>query len=201
MLYKVLYIVKYNGDIVVRMKKQMYLWICAVVLLTIVFGTVYVTVQQAQRNDADYPQIQMAEDTAAALNRGVPPSMLLGSSVQMDTSLAPLIIIYNMDGNPVGGTGYLHGEVPKIPKGVLVASREHEYHRVTWQPTGDVRIAAVAVPAHTYYVVGGRSMKQIERNERRSLALVSFGGVASLACVSLAFAAYKPLTAKDGKKS
>jgi hypothetical protein len=131
------------------MKKPTYLWIGTALLLLVIFGTIYVAIQQTQRNDADYPQIQMAEDAAAALDKGVSSTMLTGGSVVMETSLAPFTVIYNADGKPISGTGYLRGELPTIPTGVLLAARGHEYHRVTWQPTNGVRIAAVAVAAHS----------------------------------------------------
>ncbi len=177
------------------MKKPLYLYACIAALLVIVFGTVYAVVQQMQRNDADYPQVQMAEDAASALNAGILPSMLTSGSVQMNVSLAPFVIIYDQNGNPVGGDGYLRGSMPKIPVGVLTAARGHDYHRVTWQPAEGVRIAAVAVVANKYYVVGGRSMTLVERNIQRTFAVTFFGGVASLAILSAMFALYYRPTA------
>lgn len=172
------------------MKRILCLWTCAVFLIVIIFGTIYVAVQQMQRNDADSPQVQLAYDAADSLNRGAPP-MTAGDgavgSVPMESSLDPFVVVYDGNGKPVGGNGYLYGSLPKIPMGVLMAARGHDYHRVTWQPASGVRIAAVAVVTDKYYVVSGRSLRLVEQNIQRTFAMVLFGGMASLAAVSAAF--------------
>lgn len=178
------------------MKKYTYLWMSIALLVVVVFGSIYMVVQQAQRNDADYPQIQMAEDTAAILNGGAAPGTVVNGSVIMGKSLAPFTLIFDKNGNIVNGNGYLRGTMPKIPMGVLTAAKGHDYHRVTWQPAGDVRIAAVAVAADNYYVVSGRSLKVVEQNIQRTLALCVFGGLVSLVVLSAAFVAYRPVVDK-----
>jgi len=177
------------------MKKFLYVWMCAAALLVIIFGTIYAAVQQMQRNDADYPQVQLAEDAAASLNRGASP-MSAGSgavgSVALESSLDPFVVVYDANGKPAGGNGYLYGNMPHIPMGVMLAARGRDYHRVTWQPASGVRIAAVAVAAKGYYVVSGRSMKLVEQNIQRTFAVALFGGMASLAVLSTAFAMVIP---------
>lgn len=171
------------------MKRTFYLWISAASLLVIVFGTIYAAVQQMQRNDADYPQVQLAYDAADSLERGAPPMALSDGavgSVAMESSLDPFVVVYDANGKPVGGNGYLYGNLPRIPMGVLTAACGHDYHRVTWQPASGVRIAAVAVAADKYYVVSGRSLQLVERNIQRTFVIALFGGAVSLAVVSVA---------------
>ena len=43
-----------------------------------------------------------------------------------------------------------------------------------------MRIAAITVAANNYYVLGGRSLKQVELNENASFILSFAGGMASL---------------------
>ena len=145
-------------------------------MLIVIFGSMYGLVQQTQRNAADMPQIQLAEDTAAALDSGAKPASLTKDHVDMSASLASFIEIYNRSGQPVSGSGYLDGTLPAIPLGVLQAANGTEYHRVTWQPASHVRIAAVTVSAHNYYVLSGRSLKEIERNENQTFLLALVGG-------------------------
>lgn len=152
----------------------------AAVIITIVFGTLYVALQQLQRSDADYPQTQMAEDAASALNQGVAPRNLVGSKVDMSASLAPFTIIFNKTGRIIAGSGYLHGAIPTAPFGMLAAASDRPYNIVTWQPNPSLRIAAVTVAARNYFVLSGRSLKVIELNENVTLILSGFGWIASL---------------------
>lgn len=149
-------------------------------ILCIVFGTIYVTVQQAQRHDANYPQIQIAADAAAALDRGAKPASLVGQAVDLNSSLAPFLIIYDKSGHVVTGSGYLNQRLPPAPYGILTAAQGKAYHAVTWQPQERVRIASVTVAANSYYVLSGRSLEQVEANENETFGLALIGGIASL---------------------
>jgi len=159
--------------------------LCAAATLAVIFGTIYTVVQQAQRRAANDPQIQLAEDAAAGLNNGAVPSSLVNGRINMSTSLAPFLIIYDKQGRVAAGNGVLDSAVPVVPLGVLRAAAGHDYHAVTWQPAGGVRIAAVAVAAQNYFVLSGRSLKEVERNENATLQLSLFGGVLALIPVSL----------------
>lgn len=75
--------------------------------------------------------------------------------------MSPFLIIYDQQGEAVAGSGYLAGQVPKVPIGVLNASNK-KIHTVTWQPREDVRIASVTEKSGNFYVLGGRSLKQTE---------------------------------------
>jgi hypothetical protein len=159
-------------------------YIGALAILVIIFGTIYAVVQQAQRTAANDPQIQLAEDTAAILNRGVSPSNLATAHVDMAASLAPFVLFYNNDGQVVAGSGYLNGSLATPPIGVLTAAKGHNYHIVTWQPARGVRIAAVTIAAKNYYVLSGRSLKQVELNENATLLMSLIGGVAAAIVLS-----------------
>ena len=157
--------------------KKLLPWFAAFLLLVVIFGTMYTVVQQSERRDANYPQIQLAEDTAAKLNQGADPKQLVGGTVDMAASLASFTIIYGKSGQVIGGSGYLHGKLPTIPYGVLAAAQGKDYHFVSWQPEPDVRIAAVSVAAKGYFVLSGRSLKEVEKNEAKTFQLSLLGGV------------------------
>jgi len=153
----------------------------------VVFGTIYATVQQSQRNNANSPQIQISQDAAADLNGGDSPLVLLGRNVDMKTSLAPFIIIYDKAGNVVNGSGYLNGKIPKAPIGVLTDSKGKDYNAVTWEPQDGVHVASVTVAAKNYYVLSGRSLTEVEKNETKSLQITLLGALAALILLGVIF--------------
>src|SRR3981081_1953762 len=122
-------------------------YIGAAIIVSLIFGTIYGTTQQAQRHDANYPQIQMAEDAAAALNHGAEAAALASGKVRLESSLAPFTIGYDKFGHVIAGSGYLNGAIPVAPKSVLASANGKPYSSVTWQPQSGVRIAAISVAA------------------------------------------------------
>lgn len=141
-------------------------WLPLAVVITAFCVLVYLAVQQAQRADANDPQIQMAEDTAAALNGGATVDAVVPkASVEISKSLAPFLVIYDRDGKPVVGSGLLEGQLPDYPKGALDSASQGGENRVTWQPNADVRIASVVVPYNNGFVVAGRSLREVEKRE------------------------------------
>jgi hypothetical protein len=165
--------------------KKLLPWFGVLAVLVVVFGTVNTVVQQAQRRDANYPQIQLAEDTAAALDHGGKPLSLVHGNVDLAASLAPFTVIYDKSGNVIAGSGYLNGHVPRAPLGVLTASRSDTYNAVTWQPQAGVRIASVSVAANNYYVLSGRSLTEVEKNENVTFQYSLFGGLVSMVLFGL----------------
>lgn len=164
--------------------KQTTPWITAALILVVLFGTIYAVVQQSQRLDANEPQIQLAEDVASSLNGGTQPSLLVNGAVNMRQSSAPFIIIYTRSGIVAAGSGFLDGKIPIIPIGVLRAANNKPYHFVTWQPANDVRIAAVSVSANNYYVLSGRLLTEVEKDEVHTFQLSSFGCLLALSLLT-----------------
>jgi hypothetical protein len=160
--------------------KRLIPWFGIAVILVVIFGTMYVILQQFERSDANSPQIQLAEDTAAMLNQGTHPMGAVGGYTNISTSLASFIIIYDKSGRVVAGSGYLNGVIPAAPIGVLLGANSSEYHAVTWQPQAGTRIAAVSVAANKYYVLSGRSLRLVEAQEDRTLQLAMVGCIISL---------------------
>src|SRR4051812_29656104 len=116
-------------------------WLATFAVLVVGFGTVYGAVQQSQRSDANMPQIQLAEDTVRAVSAVGKEVAGLNQPVDMKTSLAPFTNVYDAKGNPVAGSGYLDGKLPKIDPGILSSAKGQDYNAVTWEPKADVRIA------------------------------------------------------------
>lgn len=167
--------------------KKLIPWLGVVVIILLVFGTIYTVAQQAGRSAANSPQIQIAEDAAAQLNRGDQPVIVASGQVDIETSLAPFTIVYDKAGKVVSGSGYIRGETPKAPMGILAAARGRDYHAVTWEPKNGVRIAAVTVAADKYYVLSGRSLKLTENQASTTLLLSALGCLASLVVVGVLY--------------
>jgi hypothetical protein len=132
-------------------------------------GLVYLTVQQSLRMGANDPQIQMAEDAASALAGGASVDSLAPSAkVDIATSLAPFLVVYDDSGKIVASSASLHGENPLIPQGVLDYTRQNGEDRVSWQPENGVRIAAVVVRYDNGFVLAGRSLREVEKRESQT---------------------------------
>jgi hypothetical protein len=167
--------------------KKLLPWFAALALLIVTFGSIYAVAQQAQRRDANWPQIQIAEDNADALNRSGDPQVLTTDSVDFSRSLQPFIIIYDKNGKPLYGSGYLDSKLAQAPLGMLKAAQGKEYSAVTWEPKDGVRVAAVSVAAKNYYVLSGRNLKEVEKNENAALQLSLLGGIVGLMLFGLIF--------------
>ena len=146
---------------------------------------VHLAVQQSLRWGANDPQIQMAEDAAAVLAAGgTPESVLPSTMVEISSSLAPFLVIYNDAGQPVASSAILHGATPLLPAGVFDNARQNGEDRVSWQPEAGVRMAAVVVPyggPQPGFVLAGRSLREVEKREGQLGQITLIAGLAILA--------------------
>ena len=150
-------------------------WLPLALIIVALCGLVYLAVQQTLRQGANDPQIQMAEDTAAALTAGAPADTVLPTPrIDLARSLAPFMIVFTDAGAIQASSGLLHGQPPTLPTGVLDYVRAKGENRVTWQPAEGVRIAAVIVRtqgATPGFVLAGRSLREVEQREDQILQL------------------------------
>jgi hypothetical protein len=161
-------------------------WLPLAVVATMLCGLIYLAVQQSLRWGANDPQIQMAEDAAAALSAGGAPESVLpkGTQVEISTSLAPFMVIYNDTGEPLALSGLLHGAVPLLPAGIFDYTRQNNEDRVTWQPETGIRMAAVVVVyggAHPGFVLAGRSLREVEKRESQVEQITALAWLVTLA--------------------
>ena len=147
-------------------------WLPLAFIATALSGLIYLSVQQVLRQSANDPQIQLAEDLAARLIQGQPVSSLVQlAPVDMATSLAPFVIVYDEQGKVLGGSGQLGGTAPQVPAGVLAAARARGENRLTWQPKPGVRNAIVVThfssQTQSGFVLVGRSLREVEIREQQ----------------------------------
>jgi hypothetical protein len=156
-------------------------------LTTFIAGTAANISHQVLRMSANDPQIQMAEDAAQRLNAGEnAASIVPDRKVDMASSLAPFVTVYDDVGKPVASSASLDGIMLSPPRGVLDYVRAHGEERVTWQPRPGVRIASVVTRTASGFVVAGRNMREVEIRENNVLKLAALGWLAvNLALITI----------------
>jgi hypothetical protein len=99
---------------------------CAAV--TVIFGTIYAALQQNIRQSANDPQIQMAEDAAAALSVGAVPASVMPADrtvIDASTSLSPFIMVFDENGTLLESSMKVGDTLPVPPKGVFDFTRSN----------------------------------------------------------------------------
>ena len=159
-------------------------WLLAALVATAMALLTYTAVQQALRQGANDPQVQMAEDAAVALAGGAAPGNILPiAKVDPSRSLAPYLIVFDDAGRPIASSAELAGQTPTPPPGVFDYTRTHGEDRITWQPRQGVRDAAVVVRyagASSGFVLAGRSLREVEAREDQLTAMVGLAWLAVL---------------------
>jgi hypothetical protein len=172
-------------------------------LATCIFAAVYISEQQMLRTEANDPQIQLAEDTAARLSTKEDTVEVTSlPRVDISHSLSPFVIVYDANGKVIAASGELNGKIPQLPSGVLAFTKEHDDDRLTWQPQAGVRIAAVVKHFSgrtTGYVLAGRSLREVEKREN-TLQLQLFCGYIFTLVVILIGVMITPLPTRKKSK-
>lgn len=162
-------------------------WIPLAVLTVLICGTVYAAIQSDLRSGADDPQIQMATDARNALQSGASAQSLVPTAqIDIAQSLAPYLVIYDVNGQPVASSATLHGQALTPPSGVFGYARTHAMDTLTWMPEAGVRSAIVVVHYSDGYVLAGRSLRQVEQREDDALLTIGALCVFTLAMTFLA---------------
>ena len=158
----------------------------ALMIITVLCGLIYVTVQQSHRTGANDPQLQIALDLKNAIetNRST-VKWMPDDTIEISKSLSVFKIFYNKNGEPVQSTGFLDGQLPRIPKTVLDFTERNQEDVVTWQPQSGIRLAMVIESVKSPligFVAVGRSLKEVEKRESTLVTMVL---VAWLVCVGV----------------
>lgn len=144
-------------------------WLPLALVITGCCALVYGTVQQNYRLGLNDPQIQMAEDASGELARGVlPQSVVPAKMIDISSSLAPYVIVYDENLKPIAYSGTLEGEAPVPPKGVFDSAKQNQENRLSWEPQPSVRSAIVIrhySGEKSGFVLAGRGMREVEKRE------------------------------------
>lgn len=151
---------------------------------TVTMASIYATVQQSYRSNANDPQIEASEAIAEALHGDVPPDAIVGQNDPLDISktLSLFIILFDREGKVVGSSGKLGNSTPTPPKGVFDFAKNHSDDRFTWEPQKGVRIAAIVrkVEGDKGFVLVGRNLREVELREKQTLQMSAIAWVALL---------------------
>ena len=181
--------------------KKYYTGFAVVAIITVLFGSMYAVGQQSLRLSANDPQLQLADDAAAALKAGKSPDEVVSGQVDIATSLAPFVIIYTDEGKVVTGSGFLDGVVPTVPYGVLTHALPGADNIITWQPRPGVRVASVSASAGDYYVLSGRSLREVEHRADTLFLIAAPGWLVCIAILLGYMVASSPKMRPTRKKS
>jgi hypothetical protein len=159
-------------------------WIPLAIVIIALSGMLYLIPQQILRQGANDPQIQQAEDAAAALAKGANPKTVVPqATIDIAQSMAPFRMVLDESGRPLTWSGELHGLPPTLPDGVIDYVKHHGEDRITWQPEAGVRLAAVIVKVEGVnpgFVLAARSLREVEVRENQVLNLSVLGMAATL---------------------
>jgi hypothetical protein len=155
--------------------KDFLVFIIPFCVITMVFFTIYATVQQSIRQGANEEPAQLAYDAAHLLGRDwtatdTIDSVVFEKQVFLNTSLSSFVNIYDRNGNFVAGSGYLNGAPLVVPQGVFAYVADANEDRLTLEPQDGIRIASVIMrapvlrgsPLEGAYIVAGKSLADAE---------------------------------------
>jgi hypothetical protein len=128
----------------------------------------------------------MAEDAASKLNTGATPAFVVNRAavVDLSTSLATFVIVFDSKHNVLASDASLDGGVPVPPAGLLESATPGTPNAVTWEPQAGVRVATVTAAWNGGFVLVGRSLSRVERLEDNAGLIAG----ASLTCILAALA-------------
>jgi hypothetical protein len=156
------------------------------IIITVVFVVIYATVQQTYRTAANDPQIQMARDISAKLQKGKSIENFFTDTIDIAESLSSFTVFYNADGRAIRSSGFLDDNMPKLPAGVFNNAKVNGEHDVTWHPQEGVRMAMVLVHTKSLpvsYVACGRSLKETEVREGDLMKMLFMGWIVCVALI------------------
>jgi hypothetical protein len=160
-------------------------WLTAAIVVTLIFGSAYVALQQLGRRSAN-----AAPAAAAAAQVQLTGSETLGMPrLELTPDSGVFVVVYGDDDKPASGTATLHGSLPVLPAGVLQAARDSGSDAVTWQPEPGLRMAVVARSAPGKVVVAGQSLTPYEDRDRTVLIILAAGWLGSIVVLAAGYAA------------
>lgn len=160
-------------------------------LITFSSLTLYVTLQQALRLEADDDPSSRAQSTAALLSTGVDPAQFAPPHTTDLSTDSSFLLIADQSGRTVISTANIGGKLPTIPQGVYEYTAVHGSHHVTWAPAKSIRLATVVVPYRTPdsagFVASGVSLTDTERLVAHLGIIIGSGWIGSMIIASFFF--------------
>jgi hypothetical protein len=160
-----------NKNIMITMKRNIaeilgtWLPIAAVITVFVAYG--YLSQQHILRSTANDLPLQIVEDSAESLAKGMDPESA-APQVKSDLakSLGAFILILDDEQKELVSSMQLDNQTPIPPKEALDYAKEKGQNTVTWQPKNDVRVAIVIKYYNAEakgYVIAGQSLREVEK--------------------------------------
>ena len=162
-------------------------WAAAVIVTSILFGTLYLALQQLDRQSANDAPLRLASQVATEVREGQSATIDAQPHVDLSRSLAPFVVIEDAQGTPTAGSGYLDGKLVSLPSGVLSAAAANNQDAVTWQPRRGLRFATVTVPVGTQFVSAGQSLTPIESRDGNLMLITGLAWLVSVLVIAAAW--------------
>ncbi len=165
------------------------------VILTVIFGIIYIAVQQSYRTNANDPQVEVVGQVEEVIKQDVPLDAIVSEAEQIDMaeSLSLFVMIFDTDKKLVGSSATIDGQAPTPTDGAFEYAKQHSENRFTWEPKPGVRIAAVLASVDGKgFVLAGRSLKEIESREVALLKLVVIGWAIAILLTAILSVLLKP---------
>ena len=179
------------------------LWLFIAAALTAGAIGAYIVMLQIQRQAANDPQIQLAEDGAAALEKGRPLTQVMpADTIDVAQSLAPFVIVLDDAGKPLASSGQLDGRIPIPPPGVLAFVRNNGEEHVTWAPRPGLRLAAIVRRVggqHPGFIIAARSLREVQWRIGNLVRLIVIGWSVSVLALTGAVAVMVWMSGRGGR--
>jgi hypothetical protein len=154
--------------------------IAAIVVATILFGTIYVVALQLDRLSANDAPLRLASQVAAELREGQTKTLTAQPHVDLERSLAPFVIVESTQGNAIGGSGFLKDSLVSLPTSVLADAAKSGRNDVTWQPHAGLQFATVTLRVNSQFVSAGQSLAPENARAGSTALLVGAGWLIAL---------------------
>jgi hypothetical protein len=165
-------------------------WSAIAVIVTAMFASLYLVMQQIERQGADDAPGRLASQLASQLSSsGSGADASAADDVDLAASDATFFVIYDSADRPVSGTGRIDGGLAAIPAGVLDQARRTGTNHVTWQIADGRRFATVEHRAGDTVVLGGQSLAPTEGRIDQLGLLILVAWACVLAIVAVGFLA------------
>lgn len=198
------------------MNRRLVPWVLSLVLVTFFCLLLLFVVQKMYRQSANHPQIQIAEDAAAAFEQNQFTNETLKSSfesfvpsigqVDLGSSLSPWIQVYDASHEVIESSVSIQEAqtTPRVSSELFEGLRKRDQIRLTWQPRKGIRQAIVITKfsgLRSGYIVVGRSLREVEDQIRILTVIISaawFVMVSMIVCVAAwTFGAFTKFTKQN----
>lgn len=184
--------------------KKFVFWFLTCFLITLFCGLAYASAQQVLRQEANDPQIQIAEDTASVLNTGKNPvDIIPKDSVHVNSSLSPFVMVFDNNGKLLASNADIKNAASTPPQEVFdadyitkdlvtlkkqLAGESSPGEKIfTWQPAPGLRLASVLVKYNDGFVLSGRSLRLTEGRTQQMFGMAFLVWVLGIGATSVAF--------------